>query len=826
MLPATLAAFVAGVFVLQQQAALPARAALVALALAAVAFGALAARARHRRDAGGPGLAAAVVLVAAAASGFSYAGWRAHDRLDVALSPADEGKDVEIVGIVAGLPAAMDRGQRFEFEVEQVATAGVRIPPRLSLAWYGADAAVTPGERWSFTVRLRRPHGTFNPGGFDLEGWLFERNLRAGGYVRDRPAPRRLQAMVWSADSAIDRARAELRSRLQERVGGQPLGGVLIALVLGDQRAIGEADWVLFNRTGISHLVSISGLHITMISGLVALGVGSLWRRFPRTLALAPAQSAAAIAAVAAALAYCLLAGWGVPARRTFFMLLTVAAASWLRLGTRPLATLASAAALVCLLDPWAVIAPGFWLSFGAVAAIMFTVAGRPGADAPAWRHRLLEAGRVQVAVTLALLPLTAALFGQISLVSIVANAVAIPLVSLVVTPLALAAGLLVVLPDPLAWLAAPCLALAHGLLTALHGFLAVLGSPSWASLPLPAPPPWALGLALAGVAWLLAPAGWPLRWSGAVWLLPMLLWPPQRPADDDLWVTALDVGQGTAVLVESRTHALLYDTGPRYSGTADAGARIVLPYLRWRGIDSVDLLVVSHLDSDHSGGARSVLRGTRVAAVLSSIDAAHPALQGAEGVLRCQAGQRFDLGRMRVDVLRPSMADYEQPRLATNAASCVLRVVLGRHRLLLTGDLPARGEAELAAREADLKVDWMSMPHHGSRSSSSEALLDAAAPGWASAQAGYRNRFGHPDHEVLARYMARGVHIVRSDESGMAQWRFRSDGAVGLHRWRASMHRYWHNRPGVGAPAQDTWPDDEPHPDPGGLLSEPASPY
>jgi competence protein ComEC len=363
-------------------------------------------------------------------------------------------------------------------------------------------------------------------------------------------------------------------------------------------------------------------------------------------------------------------------------------------------------------------------------------------------------------------------------------------------------------------------------LLVALHAFLTVLAAPSWASLALPAPPVWALALALAGVAWLLAPPGWPLRWAGATWLLPMLLWPAARPAAGDLWVTALDVGQGMAVLVESKSHALLYDTGPRFSGSADAGGRIVLPYLRWRGIEALDLLVVSHLDSDHSGGARSVLRGVPVAAVLSSVDPSHPALLGADAVQRCEAGQQFDLGPLRVEVLRPPAAEYAQPRLATNAASCVLRLGLGRHRLLLTGDLPARGEAELAAREADLRVDWLSMPHHGSRSSSSDALLDAAAPAWASAQAGYRNRFGHPDAQVLARYMARGVHVVRSDESGMAQWRFAGDGAVEVHRWRASAHRYWNNRPGLGAPDKEAFGDAEPAVDPGGMLAEPASPF
>ncbi len=454
MAAAALAAFVAGVFLLQQQPALPACALLAAAAIAALVVGAMALRSRWRRE-GGQRFAAAMLLATAFTLGFSYAGWRAQQRLAVALSPHDEGRDVALVGIVAGLPAAMERGVRFEFLVEARETAAVSVPPRIALAWYSPSAAVAPGERWAFTVRLRRPHGTFNPGGFDLEAWLFERNLRAGGYVRETPAPERLSPLVWSAGTAIDRARADIRTRLQARVGGQRFGGVLIALVLGDQRAIAEEDWVLFNRTGISHLVSISGLHITMISGLLALTAGALWRRSRRTLSMAPAQSAAAMAAVVAALAYCLLAGWGVPAQRTFFMLLTVAAAMWLRAGARPATTLALAAAVVCLLDPWAVIAPGFWLSFGAVAAIFLTVSGRPGAVEPGWRARLREAGRVQLAVTLALLPLTAALFQQVSVVAIVANAVAIPVVSLAVTPLALVAGLAVMLPEPLASIAA-----------------------------------------------------------------------------------------------------------------------------------------------------------------------------------------------------------------------------------------------------------------------------------------------------------------------------------------------------------------------------------
>jgi competence protein ComEC len=391
MLPLVLAAFVAGAFLLQQQAALPSSAALVAVLVGAPSVAGLGWRALR-----GESGRRALVLLAAVAVGFAYAGLWAQVRLDDALAFADEGKDVRVAGVVASLPAQLERGQRFEFRVERV-QGEVHVPQRLSLAWYGADVRVRPAERWEFTVRLRRPHGALNPGGFDLEAWMLERNLRATGYVRDGQlafAPRRLDERVWQAGPLVDRARDTLRERMQQQLAGTRYGGVLIALVLGEQRAIAEDDWLLFNRTGISHLVSISGLHITMIAGLAAFAASALWRRSRRLLAVAPAQTVAAAAGMLAALAYCLLAGWGVPAQRTFFMLATVAVALLSRLALRPSLTLGAAAAVVTLLDPWAVLAPGFWLSFGAVAAILFALASRLRSG-QTWRSTLAQATQV-----------------------------------------------------------------------------------------------------------------------------------------------------------------------------------------------------------------------------------------------------------------------------------------------------------------------------------------------------------------------------------------------------------------------------------------------
>jgi competence protein ComEC len=833
---AALVAFVAGVFLLQQQAELPSAFALSLLASAAagcwVAAFALAVRAPLAR---GGGIVAALAVAGAACAGFAYAAAVAHVRISDELAFADEGQDLRVTGVIASLPAQLERGTRFEFAVERVDTPGIRVPARVALAWYAADLPVSAAERWSLTVRLRRPHGAMNPGGFDLEAWLLERNLRAIGYVRDgraADAPRRLDPIVWQPGPAIDRARQRLREAMQRRLANDRYAGVLVALVLGDQRAIAESDWTLFNRTGISHLVSISGLHITMIAGLAAVTVGALWRRSRRLLAFGSAQAAAATAAMVVAFAYCLLAGWGVPAQRTFFMLAVVAGALILRRGIGPATTLALAAAVVCALDPWAVSAPGFWLSFGAVAAIFLVMHGRAALRVErGWRTRGVDAVRIQLAVTLALVPLTIALFRQVSLVSPIANAVAIPLVSLAVTPLALIGAAFVVLPEPFASFAVPVFALAHWLFESLAAALQTLVALPWASVPIAAPPPWALPLAFAGVAWLLAPPGWPLRWVGATWLLPLFVWPAARPAHGELWVTALDVGQGMAVLVETHDAVLLYDTGPRYTSAADAGERVILPYLRWRGIDRLDTLVVSHLDSDHSGGAKSILRALPVGRVLTSIDAAHPALAGAARIERCEAGQRIVQGSLDARVLHPLATDYERPVTTTNALSCVIEVGTGDVRVLLTGDLPAREEAQLVARGDALVAPLASAPHHGSRHSSSDAFVQATRPRWVIVQAGYRNRFGHPDADVVERYRRVGAEVMRTDHDGAVQWRFAADGTVAVDAWRRDRARYWHNRPGAaarraadshGGHEDETDPSDSPPAEDAALPSQP----
>ncbi len=542
-------AFALGVWLLQWQEALPGIAVLVTTGLAAIAA-VIAARRLPREP-----LRIGLVTFAFAALGLVYAAIFAHVRMADSLDARWEGQDIVLTGIVASLPQPFDRGVRFEFDVEAADPAEASVPGRVLLSWYNGLSReeyqevmpVRAGERWRLSVRLKRPHGNANPHGFDYEASLLERGIRATGSVRPRGIAERLDTMVPRPAYAIERLREAARERFWDALPVHRYAGVLIALAIGDQRAIEPGDWEIFTRTGVNHLMSISGLHVTMVAGLVAALALFGWRRSERLALRLPAQKAAALAGFAAAFAYCLIAGFAVPAQRTLYMIGVVALAMYSDRVSTPSRVLALALAVVLLLDPWAVLSPGFWLSFGAVAVIFVVATGRP--QRPHW---LSQWGALQWAVTVALAPALLAMFQQVSLSSPLANAVAIPLVSLVVTPLALAGA---VLPLPIAeW----PLGLAHWLLEMLMHllrWLAALDASVWRQH---APASWTLPLALGGVAWLLLPRGFPARSLGLLLLSPMLAVTPSAPEAGALWLTVYDVGQGLAVLVRTRSHALL----------------------------------------------------------------------------------------------------------------------------------------------------------------------------------------------------------------------------------------------------------------------------
>jgi competence protein ComEC len=775
-------AFAAGAGLLQTQASLPA--ADLQLALASCAVLILAWR-RHL----------AVHIVSGALLGWCWAAFIATQALAAELSPADEGRDLTVTGTIDSLPYAFAQGVRFHFRVDEVVGAEATVPPRIALSWYASaadkPAAVRPGERWRLTVRLQRPHGSANPGGFDYEAWLLEQGVRATGYVRPAAGDRRLDRFVPRFGTVVERCRALLRARILDALAGKPYANVIVALVIGDQRGITQADWDVFNRTGIGHLISISGLHITMVAGLAALTASFLWRRSFFTSAqlplLLPAQKVAALTGAGVALLYVLLAGFGIPAQRTLYMIGVVALALWCGRIASVSYILCTALGVVVLLDPWALLWPGFWLSFGAVAAILYAGTGRVRGGATGWRASLQMAAHTQYVVTLALAPLTMLLFAQVSLASPLANALAIPLVSFVVTPLSLLGSLL---PAPLS---TGLLLAAHAVIEGMATVLASLSGMRWAVWSAPAASPWVCAFGVFGVLWLLAPRGWPLRWVGAVAWLPLMAQLPTHPASGTFTVTAFDVGQGMALLVETERHRLLYDTGPAYSPDSNGGSRVIAPYLRMRGIAHLDGIVVSHSDTDHVGGALALLKAVQVDWVASSLWPHHPVALAAPRHVRCVAGQRWRWDGIDFAMLHPQPDSYANPGSKANGQSCVLRVSNGTRAMLLAGDIEAPQEARLLLGDAPLAADVLLAPHHGSGTSSTAAFLEAVQPRVAVFQVGWRNRYHHPKKEVYARYGQLGIRRLRTDEVGAVTLVFGT--TVGVALWRTDHPRYWQGR-------------------------------
>ena len=747
----------------------------------------------------------AVVVLAAALLGHASTGLRAVHFQRQALDPDLEGQDLRVTGRISAMPQFGENSTRFRYAVEHTTLDGapVRIPPQLYLSWYGGlrnedgvllepaqhAPALQAGERWQFTVRLRAPHGVRNPHGFDFELWLWEQGLQATGYVRSGRRDPPPQALGQSWHHPVEWTRQQARDAILQRapaVTDSPADeararavGIVAALVTGDQQAIARSDWDVFRATGVAHLMSISGLHITLFAWLAALLLRGLWRASPPLCLAWPAQHAGLLGGLLLAAAYALFSGWGVPAQRTILMLATV---TLLRLTARrwpwPALWLLTAA-VVLLADPWALLQAGFWLSFVAVG-VLFAGTGPETQEAPRnLRQRAQGLLREQLLITLALAPLTLLLFGQVSLVGLLANLLAIPWVTLVVTPLALLGAL---------W--APLWDAAALAVQALGTVLQALAALSLATLSVAQAPGWAGVAGVLGGLLLVLRLPWALRLAGVPLLLPVLLWQAPGPAAGQFELLAADIGQGNAVLVRTARHALLYDSGPRHANDSDAGQRVLVPLLRAYDV-RLDQLLLSHRDSDHTGGAAAVLGAQAQAALLSSLEDGH-ALHALRPGMRCLAGQAWTWDGVRFEVLHPQADDYIRAR-RSNALSCVLRISSGAQAVLLVGDIEKAQELQLVQAGAALRADVLLMPHHGSKTSSTVSFLDAVAPRLALVQAGYRNRFGHPAPEVLARYEQRGVQVLASAACGAAHWRSAQPHEVQCERQR--QPRYWQHR-------------------------------
>jgi competence protein ComEC len=691
--------------------------------------------------------------------------------------PADlESRDLEVRGQVTGVPERVSpKRLRLPFRIDawrdgddwQHAVLPVR------LAWYRDAEPMQAGERWQLRVRLKRPHGLANPGGFDYQRWLFAHAIRATGYIRTGPGNERLatsDAAPWQS------LRARLSAHFQQLDQPAQQRALLRALALGDRAGMSRDQWQVLQRTGTSHLLAISGLHVGLVASLVFGLAGLGWRRLGGARYW-PAPRAAALAAMLAALLYALLSGFQVPAQRATLMIWMWMGAILAGAGAQPRQVLGLALLATLLHTPLAALTAGFWLSYGAVTLILYLCLGRHGNTG-----RLRRTLHVQLGLVAGLTPLLWLWFQQAAPAAPLANLVAIPWVSLlVVPPLLLAVALLPLSPG----LADALLSLTGLSLQGLWRFLQWLdfgGAALW-----PAPPVGVAGLALfsLGLLVLLLPAACGVRVLASLLALPVFMAGAPRPAPGDLRLTLLDVGQGLAAVVETRHHLLVYDTGPAWPGGFDSGSRVLVPFLRQRGYRRLDRLVVSHADTDHSGGAHALYRAMPAA----SIHAGEPSGIPWATAVDCRQSPGWQWDGVSFTYLAAGR------RAAGNNASCVLKVTASDGRsVLLPGDIESGVETALVAEHRDrLAADVLVAPHHGSATSSGRGFIAAVDPSWVLFATGYRNRFGFPRPAVVERYRAAGARLLDTAAAGAIDVRIKAGHRLRVQGWRRRHPRLWH---------------------------------
>ena len=705
-------------------------------------------------------------------SGFLWTLFNAHLLLQHELQPREEGKTLYAEGMVISLPETNAKSIRFNFRIDKLLHNGRPVksnPGKVRLSWYKGHQPLQPGERWRLKIRLKRPHGFMNPGGFDYESWLFQNRLRATGYVVDDEGNTRLNK---AAGYNPDFVRFVIGNKIREALPPDKLAGFIPALAIGDRSGLSAAQWRVLTATGTNHLIAISGLHIGLVAGFAYLLTLPAWGWLRISV---PAIRLAAAGAMFTALVYALLAGFSLPTQRALVMV-------WVYFGMKLYdRTIISSDVLgialfaVLIRDPFAPMSASFWLSFGAVAVIIYGISYRVHPRRP----RLQEWGRVQYIVSMGLAPALALYYQQIPIFSLFANMLAVPWVSFIVIPLILGGCLLLFIQ--VEWL----LELALTSLQVLWWTLNLFMQWEFQLLPVARPGLMTMIVVSAGILILLLPRGITPRWLGLIWLIPLFF--PHKPglSFGEAGMTVLDVGQGLAVVVSTQKHNLLYDTGPAYASGFNTGTAVVLPYLRSSGINALDLLVQSHGDNDHIGGLKGLIGEIPISRILTSVPDRIPHQQ----VRDCRDGQSWYWDGVYFQVLHPA----EAMNLSANDRSCVVRISARDLTLLLPGDIEKRAERSLVQRHGPgLQSDVIVAPHHGSKTSSTREFIRAVSPDIAIIPAGYRNRFNLPNQDIISRYREHGTRLLNTAESGAIRVSATQAG-IQVMTHREKQRRFWH---------------------------------
>jgi len=710
-------------------------------------------------------------------SGFLWAYIVATMLLNQQLKPELETRESIIQGQVVSLPVPSDYSLQFDFQIEKLSfdnTLQSGGPLKVRLQWYAPYPDLVAGQVLKLAVSLRRPHGFMNRNGFAYEAWLFQQRIRATGYVHRIINDSKPNDTPFS----FDLIRHFLQRRLVEAMNNSTYTGLILALAIGDQSVIEKKYWQILTTTGTGHLISISGLHIGLVATLVYFLVRWSWPLWPSACLILPAQRMASLMSLLAAIAYGGLAGFSLPVLRSLVM---IAAFVLPGLSNRQFATadsFALALLVILILDPLAVLSSSFWLSFGAVLIILAIPVVMQPLQKPTTFSRWLT---IQLYIFVGLIPVVSVWFFQFSPVSLLVNGFAIPWVSFLTVPLVLSGTILLPFHEPLASIlllsAARSLDMIWPLLEYLSVHNAILFSVPDASFLI-------LVAALFGVVLMFLPPAMPARWTGLLWLLPLFF--PQLSLPDKGYFDAvvLDVGQGLSVLIRTRNHVLLYDTGPGSSTGFNAGWAVIVPYLRSYGIHKIDRIVQSHGDNDHIGGLQDVLQAIEVSSVLTSV----PEKVNSDWVTKCQAGQRWIWDSVQFEVLGPDRQDT----FTGNNASCVLKVGKGRQSILIPGDIEKKAELSLLTRNNIVPGSQILIsPHHGSLTSSTPDLVRAVAPDNVIISAGFLNRYRLPKQDIIDRYQQSGSKTINTAYAGAVSIQFNENGFT-IETERDKSSRFW----------------------------------
>lgn len=708
--------------------------------------------------------------------GFTYTFWYANAILAWELPKELESKSVLVTGYISSLPELSENGMHFLFAIRQL-QYGSYINPQhsmIKLTWRDALIPLKVGDKWQLVVHLKRIHGYQNPGGFDYEAWAFQNKLRANGYVITDVKNQRLRH-AWFYHP-ID----QLRQYLQEKIKAANISSTtspwLNALIIGERSEMTASDWDVLRHTGTNHLIAIAGLHIGMIAGFTYVFFTWCIRRFPALLLYFPAQHIGAIAALSVGLFYSALAGFSLPTIRACMMLALFSVSSLMRVEICAWQVWSLALFLILLLNPLSVLAESFWLSFATIAFMIYGMNARIKPTTLWWKW-----GRAQWVIGMGLIPLSLLFFGQCSLISFIANMIAIPFLGFLILPLCFLSAIFLCLIPPLGKLG---LMIADKNLSILWKILTYFSSLPMSILQFDVSHYLTFISLLLGIILFLSPAGFPSKLLSIIAISIALFYKTPAPKNGEYWLTLLDVGQGLSLVIQTQHHIVVYDAGPKYGAQFDMGESILLPYLRTLAIHKIDLLVVSHGDNDHMGGVDALVKAYPIKTIKTSV------IEKISGSRYCMAGDKWQWDGVAFTFIYPSVNELH----LGNDSSCVLKINNGKHSVLIPGDIEKYAETKLLQTTfTELPSELLIAPHHGSKTSGKKEFIDTVHPSYVLYAIGYRNRYHFPHPSIITQYAKMASMQLNTAQAGALRFEFgKEKSIIPPDKYRLTHQHYW----------------------------------